>query len=91
MKNRISEKERFAEAVGVFVCAVVVLALYGGNGRIYHQRRGIFYFAAFFAGCISGHNGSSVSAVDLSESALYTVLCEAGCCYRNAAAVTAPL
>ena len=47
MKKRISEKEAFAEAVGVFVCALVVLLYMAGTGGYIINGVGFFILLPF--------------------------------------------
>ena len=47
MKKRISEKERLAEAVGVIVCAVVVLLYMAGTGGYIINGVGFFILLPF--------------------------------------------
>lgn len=47
MKNRLSEKEAFAEAAGVVVCVTVVLLYMAGTGRYIINGVGFFILMPF--------------------------------------------
>ena len=54
MKKRLSEKEQFAEAVGVYVCAAVVLLYMAATGGYIINGLGLFVFMPFSLAVYSG-------------------------------------